>query len=155
MFGKNPARAEGYAHATVKNTAQRLDVFYRWVWEENDGYTTDIGRERAAEYMEEIARCDVGNYSRNNTQSAIIRLFKWKKHERGGELWEPDIVFSEPSGTGEPRDYLNREERSQIRDAALEYGSIPSYTNLSPVERSEWKAYLAQRFSKAKQDVEP
>lgn len=155
VFGKNPARAEGYAQATVKNTAQRLDVFYRWVWEKNDGYTTDIGRERAAEYMQEIARRDVGNYSRNNTQSAIKRLFKWKKHERGGELWEPDIVFTEPSGTGEPRDYLTREERSQIRDAALEYGSIPSYNNLSPAERSQWKAYLAQRFSKHKKDVCP
>ncbi|MFC6954103.1 site-specific integrase [Halorubellus litoreus] len=155
VFGKNPSHAEGYATATTKNTAQRLDAFYRWVWNEFDGYTTDITHEHADAYMRELARRDDGNYSRNNTQSSIKRLFKWQHHERGGELWEPEIVFTEPSGTGEPRDYLTREERSRIRQAALEYGSIPSYDNLSPEERSKWKAYLAQRLSKHKRDVTP
>lgn len=155
VFGKNPAQAEGYACATTKNTAERLDRFYRWVWNEFDGYTTDITHDHADGYVKELARKDEGNYSRNNTQSSLKRLFKWQKHERGGELWDPEIVFSEPSGTGEPRDYLTREERSKIREAALEYGSIPSYNNLSATERDEWKAYLAQRFSKDKQDVTP
>ncbi|QLD85543.1 site-specific integrase [Natronomonas halophila] len=155
VFGKNPDKAEGYARATTKNTAERLDAFYRWVWAEYDGYTTSISHDHANAYMKEIARRDEGNYSRNNTQSSLKRLFKWHKHERGGELWEPEIVFSEPSGTGEPRDYLTREERGQIREAALEYGSIPSYNNLSTKERDKWKAYLAQRFSKHKKNVTP
>lgn len=42
-----------------------------------------------------------------------------------------------------------------IRDAALEYGSIPTYNNLTPPERDRWKAYLAQRFEKPKSDVTP
>lgn len=105
--------------------------------------------------MKELARRDEGNDSRNNTQSSLKRLFKWQEHERGGELWEPEIVFTEPSGTGEPCDYLTREDRGQIREAALEYGSIPSYNNLSSEERADWKAYLAQRFSKSKKDVTP
>jgi integrase len=155
VFGKNPTKAEGYAKATSKNTVERLDAFYRWVWTEFDGYTTDISHRHADAYMKEIARRDEGNYSRNNTQSALKRLFKWQKHERGGELWEPEVVFSEPSGTGEPRDYLTRDERSQIREAALEYGSIPSYNNLTSDERNKWKAYLAQRFSKNKKDITP
>jgi len=153
VFGKNPPQAEGYAHATIKNTAQRLDSFYRWVWGEFGGYTTDVTHDHADAYMKALARKDEGNYSRNNTQSSLKRLFKWRKHERGGELWEPDIVFSEPSGTGEPRDYLTREERGKIREAALEYGSIPAYNALSIEDRDQWKAYLAQRFSKNKTDV--
>jgi hypothetical protein len=32
-FGKDPGTAEGYAHRTVLNTVQRLDIFYRWAWE--------------------------------------------------------------------------------------------------------------------------
>lgn len=155
VFGKKPAQAEGYAIATTKNTAERLDAFYRWVWGENGGYTTAITHGHADDYMKALARKEESNYSRNNTQSAIKRLFKWQKHERGGDLWEPDIVFSEPSGTGEPRDYLTREERSTIRETALDYGSIPSYNNLTAQERSRWKAYLAQRFSKDKSDVTP
>lgn len=155
VFGKKPAQAEGYALATVNNTAQRLDAFYRWVWTEFNGYTTDITHAHADAYVKALAMKEESNYSRNNTQSSLKRLFKWQKHERGGDLWTPEIVFSEPSGTGEPRDYLTREERGKIREAALEYGSIPSYNNLDPRERDEWKAYLAQRFSKHKRDVGP
>ena len=155
VFGKEPTLAEGYARATINNTAQRLDAFYRWTWDEFEGYTTDLTHDHADAYVKDLARRDEGNYSRNNTQSSLKRLFKWQKHERGGELWEPEIVFSEPSGTGEPRDYLTREERGKIREAALEYGSIPSYNNLGPSERDEWKGYLAQRFSISKQDVTP
>ena len=153
VFAKNSPTADGYARAAVKNTAERLDRFYRWVWKEFDGYTTAITHDHADAYTKELARKDEGNYSRNNTQSSLKRLFKWQHHERGGELWEPQIVFSEPSGTGEPRDYLTRQERSRIRTAALEYGSIPSYNSLSAAERNQWKAYLAQRFSKHKSDV--
>lgn len=155
VFGKKPDHAEGYATATVKNTAERLDRFYRWAWEEFGGYTTNITHDHADAYVKALARKDEGNYSRNNTQSSLKRLFKWQKYERGGELWDPDIVFAEPSGTGEPRDYLTRGERSKIREAALEYGSLPSYNNLTVEERDEWRAYLAQRFSKHKRNVTP
>lgn len=67
----------------------------------------------------------------------------------------PDLSFSTTSSAANPRDYLTREERSKIREAALESGSIPSYTDLSPNERDRWKAYLAQRFDKPKSDVTP
>jgi site-specific recombinase XerD len=153
VLGKNPGKATGYAQRTALNTAQRLDLFYRWVWDERDGYTTNIRHDDADAYTRHLARADESDYSRNNTQSALKRLFKWRKHERGGELWEPSITFTEPSGGTEPRDFLLEEERQQIREAALEYGSIPSYAGLTPQERDKWKAYLAQRFSKPKRAV--
>lgn len=154
-FGKDPATAEGYAHRTVLNTAQRLDIFYRWVWDERGGYTTSIGHDDADAYVRHLAREDESDYSRNNYQSALKRLFKWQAHERGGAEWEPSVTFTEPSGSTEPRDFLLREERQQIREAALEYGSIPSYDGLSSRARDRWKAYLAQRFSKPKDEVTP
>nr|WP_169302447.1 site-specific integrase [Halorientalis salina] len=81
-------------------------------------------------------------------------LFKWRHHEHGVSKWEPSIRFSEESST-KPRDYVTPREREQIRNAALEYGSVPSYSNLTPPERDRWKAYLAQRFEKPKSDVTP
>jgi len=105
--------------------------------------------------MRHFARKDEGDYSRNNTQSASKRLFKWKAHERGNELRDPSISFTEPSGSSEPRDFLLEEERQQVRETALEYGSIPGYNGLSSGERDKWRAYLAQRFSKYKDDVTP
>ncbi|MBX0295440.1 tyrosine-type recombinase/integrase [Haloarcula nitratireducens] len=155
VFGKHPEKADGYAQRTVLNTAQRLDLFYRWVWDERESFTTDIDHGDADAYMRHLARKDEGDYSRNNTQSAIKRLFKWKAHERGGETWEPSITFTEPSASTEPRDFLVKEERRQTREAALEYGSIPGYSGLTSTEREKWKSYLAQRFSKPKAEVTP
>lgn len=152
-FGKQPEKAEGYAQRTVLNTAQRLDLFYRWVWAERGGYTTSISHDDADAYMRHLARKDESDYSRNNTQSALKRLFKWKHHERGGDEWEPSVTFTEPTGGAEPRDFLLEEEREQIREAALEYGSLPSYGGLTASERDKWKAHLAQRFSKPKEEV--
>jgi len=154
VFGKNPQKGEGYAFETIRNGSYRIDQFYRWVWDEYDGYTTDITHEHADAYMRELARRDESDYSRNNTQSSIKRLFKWKAHERGGELWDPTVTFTDPSGS-QPRDFLTRDERTKVREAALEYGSIPGYNDLSPDERDRWKAYLAQRLGKNKNDVKP
>jgi len=155
VFGKDPEKATGYAQRTVLNSAQRLDLFYRWVWTERGNYTTDIDHGDADAYMRHLARKDESDYSRNNTQSAIKRLFKWQAHERGGEEWEPAIAFTEPSASSEPRDFLLKEERRQIREAALEYGSIPAYNGLDSEDRAKWKAYLAQRLSKPKTEVTP
>lgn len=155
VFGKDPKKAEGYAQRTILNTAQRLDLFYRWVWQERGSYTSSIDHEDADNYMRHLARKDESDYSRNNTQSAIKRLFKWQTHERGGELWDPNISFTEPNASAEPRDFLLKKERRQIREAALEYGSIPGYSGLTSDERDKWKAYLAQRLSKPKGKVKP
>jgi site-specific recombinase XerD len=155
VFGKEPEKAEGYAQRTVLNTAQRLDLFYRWVWDERGSFTTGIDHDDADAYMRHLARKDEGDYSRNNTQSAIKRLFKWQAHERGGELWEPNVTFTEPSTSAEPRDFLLKEERKRIREAALEYGSIPGYNGLSSSERDKWRAYLSQRLGKPRSEVTP
>lgn len=41
-LGKDPRNATGYSTSTVKRDAYRIDQFYRWVWEQEDGYTTAV-----------------------------------------------------------------------------------------------------------------
>lgn len=65
------------------------------------------------------------------------------------------MSFYERGSTTQPRDFLTREERTAIREAALEYGTIPSYKSLTPEARDRWKAHLAQRFEKPKAEVTP
>ncbi|WP_440005289.1 tyrosine-type recombinase/integrase [Halomicrococcus sp. SG-WS-1] len=155
-FGKHPDRAEGYSSSTIENDAYRLDKFYRWVWQHHeDSYTTTITTEHADEYLKQLAYDDTSNNHKSNCLKALKRLFKWKRHERGGEDWEPDFTFNTGNSANKPRDYLTKHERSRIREAALEYGSIPAYNDLSPEERDKWKAYLAQRFDKPKSEVKP
>lgn len=54
VSGKKPEKAEGYAQRTVLNTAQRLDLFYRWVRQKRATYTNDIDHGDADDYMIEL-----------------------------------------------------------------------------------------------------
>lgn len=151
-FGKDPEKADGYALGTVKPRAYRMDQFYRWVWEEESGYTTRITHDHADAWMRHLAHEDYSSTHQTNCQKAIKMLFKWWAHQRGGSEWDPEITFTDTDST-RPKDYLTRDERTQIRDAALEYGSIPEYSNVTAAERDRWKQYLAQRFEKSKTQI--
>lgn len=153
-LGKDPSSAKGYARTTVQQVSYKTDWFYRWLWERNGTYTTTITPDDADDYMQELVYSDedFSTSHLSSTQKCLQRLFKWQKHQRGATVvWEPEHTFSQD--LSQPRDYLTIEEREKIREAALDYGSIPSYTALSPDERDEWKAYLAQRFEKPKSDI--
>ncbi|SEV98206.1 tyrosine-type recombinase/integrase [Natrinema salifodinae] len=152
-LGKNPDHAEGYAETTVRQVSYKVDKFYRWLWNE-EGYTTSATPDDADDYMRHLVYSDT-EYStghKASSQKCLKRLFKWRRHELGEEVeWEPTHSFSPDAS--QPRDYLTVEERKLIREAALEYGSVPSYSALDPQERQSWKRYLAQRFEKPIDDV--
>ena len=151
--GKNPRQREGYAEGTVKPRSYRMDRFYRFVWIDlENGYTTNLTHDHADAFMEYLAQRDVSGAHKRNCVKSLKMLYNWFHHERGLTQWEPDFNFSRDDASN-PRDYLTREERGRIRNAALEYGSVPSYNNLSPEERDRWKQYLAQRFEKPKSAV--
>lgn len=154
-FGKDPDEVDGYARSIVNTRASRMDIFYRWVWEEEGRYVADVTHDHADAFLQHLAYEDRSNADRSNYLKALQMLFKWRRHEHGLPEWDPALTFHSNDGATQPRDYLTREERTAIREAALEYGSIPSYSDLSPAERDRWKAYLAQRFEKPKTAVTP
>jgi len=151
--GKNPESAEGYERATVKTRVYRMDQFYRWVWDEEGGYTTRITHDHADSYLDELAYSDNSNVHKNNSLKALQMLSKWRHHAFDEEQWEPEMRLKREES--QPRDYFTREERHKLREAALEYGTVPDYDNLSADERDRWRAHLAQRFEKPKEDVDP
>lgn len=153
-YGKDPDKAKGYAKGTIKPRAYRMDQFYRFVWEQEEGYTANLTHDHADAWMDHLAHRDVSAVHKVNCQKSVKMLYKWLHHKRGIGEWSPAITFSADNSSN-PRDYLTREERSAIRDAALEYGSVPAYNNLTPAERDRWKQYLAQRFEKPKSEVVP
>lgn len=152
-FGKDPDEATGYAVKTVENRAARMDMFYRFVWDGEGRYTTRLTHEHAHEWMKHHVRRDTSNADKSSHRKATMMLYKWLHHERGLDPWEPEFSFSRPNQTTTPRDYLTRVERSKIEEAALQYGSVPSYGGLTPDERDRWRAYLAQRFGKEKSEI--
>jgi len=161
-LGKDPKKAEGYAWDTVRQRAYKLDQFYRWVWQEEDGYTLGITTEHADDYTEALVYGEVGeqeetgNAHKSDVQKSIKTLFKWHNWTKDKDIdWEPDISFSSNSDTHQIKDYLSDSERRKIKEAALEYGSIPHYNSITPEERDRWKTHLAQRFGKKKADIGP
>lgn len=153
--GKNPDRQEGYSHTVTRNMAYRVSKIYRWLWERKGRYTTNLSHDHADAYIRELAGKDWKNSNKAQYVKALKRLFKWKRHERNSDQWEPEITFHPSSEEYQPQDFFTLEERKRLREASLEYGSVPAYGNLSPEERSRWKAYLAQRFEKPKDEVKP
>lgn len=154
-LGRNPKQADGYAHTTVRQRVYRLDKFYRWVWEEEEaGYTLGITTGHADAYMTHLAYQDDSTTYKASCQKAVKMLFRWQNFTKGTDIdWEPSINFSQNTGSSQPRDFLTKEERRKLREAALELGSIPHYNSVTPEERERWKRYLAQRFSKPKDEI--
>ena len=155
-FGKDPQKADGYARSTLKTRSHRMDQFYRWVWQhQTNGYTTNVTHDHADAWMEHLAMTDHSATHKSNCRKALLMLYRWRQHEQGLNEWTPEFSFDTGSSTTSPRDYLTRDERTKIREAALEHGSVPAYKNLSPEKRDRWKAHLAQRFGKPKHEVVP
>jgi integrase len=139
---------QDYSDDVVRLTAYRLDQWFRWVWDRR-GYTTEVDQDDADEYVTWLAESDYSNGHKRKCTTVLKRYFRWRDIE-----WDSDVTFK-PSSSTNPRDFLTQDERTAIREAALEYGSVPSYQSLSPEQRSRWKAHLAQRFEKPKSQVSP
>lgn len=152
--GKNPDDKDGYSESVVENTAYRLSKIYRWKWE-RDGYTSTFTATDADAHVEHVAEQDWGKENKSQYVKALKRLNKWRVHALGDDEWTPATSFSPGTTEYAPQDYLTREERHAVRDAALEIASVPSYSNASGEQRDRVNTYLAQRLEKPKAEVTP
>lgn len=160
-YGKDTEREEGLAESTVSNYAHRLDKFYRWVWDSKGGFTTRMSHDDAESYViglirDEIRDEDGESYSESHkrkTANAIEKLFEWRAEEKGDEQWRCNIGFKEKNHS-QP-DAFTKDERRRLREAALQYNSVPAYNDLSPEERDRWKGHIAEKLGIPKEEVVP
>jgi integrase len=153
-LGKNPEKAEGYSHSTVENRANKLDMFYRLVWDDEGRYVQEATIEHADAWMQWLARQDFEESTKAYYQTSVQNLYKWKREAHSQDVVrEPEIKYTDPYTNYKPRDYLTDKDRRRMREAAMEYGSVPHYNSISPEERERWRTYLAQRFEKPKSQV--
>jgi site-specific recombinase XerD len=150
-LGKNPKKAEGYSFPTVRRRAYGLDRFYRWVWEENEGYTTQLTHDDADAYCRHLVYEDSSDSHKHNAQKELKMLFRWRDD---CEKWTPEVSLVASNSTRtKPRDYLTQEERRKIREATLEHGTVPNPRAIHGDEYQEWKIHLAQRFRKPTSEI--
>lgn len=152
--GKNPGKWEGYSETTVTNTAYRTDKFYRWAWSQEDQYITTVDNQHANQYLKELHRSGESGSSKATVQTALKRLYKWRRLTYNGPELEFTRTFKDQSGN-RLKDILSPQEVQQIRAAGRDYATIPRYNDLDPDQRDRWKAHLAQRFEKPKCEVKP
>jgi hypothetical protein len=127
-LGKNPRKAEGYSHATVENVMKSLDLFYRWVWDDEQRYVGTMTTDYADRWMRHLAKRDLKESTKCHYQKAVKMLFKWQCEARNRDVeWEPEIEYSDPSTAYQPREYLTEDDRLTMREAAMSYRSIPHY----------------------------
>jgi site-specific recombinase XerD len=150
-LGKDPDHGEGYAHATARRRACDCDVFYRWLWTDRNGsYTLAVDHADADAYCQELALGDHSDSHRANIQKSLKTLFRWRDDT---DEWEPQLSFGGNSSARRPKDYLSPEERQRIREAALEYGTVPSPYTLDGEQKERWKNYLAMRLRKPAEKI--
>lgn len=153
-LGKNPKKAEGYSYSTAKNRMNRLDIFYRFVWEQEGQYVQWMTPDHADDWMRKLAKRELKESSKNHYQKSVKTLFKWQRDARNRDVeWDPEIEYSDPSTNYQPRDYLTKQDRRKLRQAAMNYQSIPHYNSVGPEERERWKTYLSQRLGKPKDEI--
>ncbi len=147
-FGKNPDAVEGYADSTVKRTAYRACAFEQWVWEERGEYVPRPTRDDLDDYVEHIAYRDVSQAHKGRIVSTLKRYWRWREYEYDDQEWEPEHAFPTSNRPTQPRDYLTQEERQEIRQVALEYGTLPWYQQWGRERRESMRPYVADRLDK-------
>lgn len=150
--GKDPEQREGYARETIRHTMQRIDQFYRWVWDQDDPYHKDITHEHADQYMEEIVDEDWADSSKDGVKKSLLRYFRWRAEEYDEEPWDTDLSFSSGGGR-QPRDYLSDDERRKIRQAALQHAKAPQGIEISKQNRAEATEFISQTFGVPKNEI--
>ena len=55
-LGSNPEKADGYSYSTAETRMNRLDLFYRFIWDREGRYIQDLTTDHANQYMRHLAR---------------------------------------------------------------------------------------------------
>ncbi|MEF8904676.1 MAG: hypothetical protein V5A29_12220 [Haloarculaceae archaeon] len=91
-IGKDPLRGEGYAVETVKQRFYRLDLFYRFIWGEEDRLTVDVTTDHADAWMRELAYQNNTQTYNAACQKAVKMLFKWMRDDLHKEVqWDKEV----------------------------------------------------------------
>lgn len=147
--GKDTRDKEGYTQGTARRTCYRVAFFERYVWTKEGQYVPVMTIDHADEFIERVAYSDFSQSHKHALLYSMKRYFKWRHHEHDEPEWEPDRHFT-VSNTQAPQDYLTKTERHKIRQAALDYGTIPAYKTVKcdPERRERLKPYIAEQVGK-------
>jgi integrase len=160
--GKAPHRNNntdnGYSEKSVKERISRFHRAVKWVWANYDVQTeittTELDAINEALECDDLRGVSGDAYAEDSKRKINDVLQNWAEFQ--GYEWSPEYAFSGngPDKENKP-DPFSKKELVQLWETALTYKSIPSYNNLTPAERDQWKAHIAQELGKPKDGVVP
>lgn len=156
--GKEPEEGVGLAPGTAENYLSRYDQLLRAGYAFSRGQMTELNQDicdriEKALNDDEIVKEDGESYSpasKRKFQNTLEKYHEFRA-ERGGNQWNTTYTFKEQSSI--ERDYFRREERAELRKAALNFGQLPHYNSVTPKERDRIKAHLAQKKGIPKSEI--
>ncbi|MFB6284121.1 MAG: tyrosine-type recombinase/integrase [Halobacteria archaeon] len=139
---------------TFVNYLRRLDKIKRLFWKK-DGYRK-LSPEDADEYLkmlklDKIRKSTGEEYSGSTKRRNINALqiyFRYKNED-----WTPEFKFQE--GSTFSRDSFTENERRKLKNASLDYNTLPNYGDVTPEERKKFKKLLSYRLDKPVEQISP
>ncbi|SFR50082.1 Phage integrase family protein [Halogeometricum limi] len=154
-YGKNPEKGDGLADSTLQSTHYKLETVFRWLWDYEEEYTTDLTPAKAERFIHLLNMSDgMIDSSVLHHVKVIKRFFKYHNHVHGTDWeWDPDVELSQANG--DERDFLHRAAFRSLYKAALDFDSVKSYhsSSMTPEERDRIKTYLAQSEGVPKEKI--
>ena len=160
--GKNPKKSTGLSTHCTANYARRVDQLYRYVWQEvEQSIVLEIDHWHADQINQalvddELRKRDGGCYSKTSKRKfndTLRKYFEWRAHTGTGQKWHPPVEFNDNNSQA-PDEFTIR-ERKELREASIEFKTLPAYSDCSPEQRGELKGYLAQKLGKPIEKVTP
>jgi len=151
--GKNPEKHEGYSESDIRPRVRRIYQVFAYVWK--DQITLQLDKKHADDFIhalneDEIRRNDGDAYAsggKRKFEDALETYFEYR-----GVDWTPPISFDDDRAALNS-DPIKRREREALLNAALDYQSPPTYSNLSPEDRDRWKGLIAQWKGIRKEEI--
>ncbi|MFC7074237.1 hypothetical protein ACFQJ7_05940 [Halovenus rubra] len=132
--GKKPEANEGLAQESADNYLSRYDQLLRAGYALSNGQMVELSHD-IADRIEEALNDDelvkengeaYSPSSKRKFQNTLEKYFEFRGN-KGGSEWDSTYLFEEPSSI--ERDFFRRDERAELRKAALNYGQLPHYSS--------------------------
>ena len=159
--GKDVENRDGLAVETAEKKLFRCEELFRFVWESDETRRLQLGPEQFDAFCEALKDDNIVQQSgepyapssKRKRADAVKTYADFLTDQKNAPVWEKPHRFS-TSHHRQP-DEFTIDERRQLRETALRFDSLPSYSDVTPSQRGELKRYLSQAYGVPIKDVTP
>ncbi|QLC34337.1 site-specific integrase [Halarchaeum sp. CBA1220] len=151
----------GHSVSGATNLLYRLDQIQRYCHDQFGHNPTAIGPRDAEQFSDALlddewltqTGKERSDDDKRKLLDALEKYFEFLAETEDRETWK--ARYKPQQTSYESYDDFKLAERFRLREAALEYGSLPAYSKVSAEQRTRIKRYLSQKLGKPMSDITP